>query len=52
MGINFIDTIVVRQVSERGTSSSESPVKPVDFMGEEKWEGHTKFNCSLRTRNK
>ncbi|MDH3854395.1 MAG: hypothetical protein OES23_08070 [Nitrosopumilus sp.] len=35
MGIDFIDTIVVRHVSERGTSSSGSPIKPVDFMGEE-----------------
>jgi hypothetical protein len=35
MGIDFIDTIVVRHVMERGTSSSESPITPVDFMGEE-----------------
>ena len=35
MGIDFIDTIIVRHVEERGTSSSESPIKPVDFMGEE-----------------
>jgi hypothetical protein len=35
MGIDFIDTIVVRHVLERGTSSSGSPIKPVDFMGEE-----------------
>ena len=35
MGINFIDTIVVRQTSNRGTSSSELPIKPVDYMGDE-----------------
>ena len=35
MGINFVDTIVVRQTSNKGTSSEESPIKPVDFMGEE-----------------
>ena len=35
MGIDFVDTIVVRHVVERGTSSSESPITPVDFMGEE-----------------
>ena len=35
MGINFADTIIVRHTSERGTSSSESPIKPVDFMGDE-----------------
>jgi hypothetical protein len=34
-GIDIKDTIVVRHVSERGTSSSGSPIKPVDFMGEE-----------------
>jgi len=35
MGIDFIDTIIVRHVSERGTASSDSPVMPVDFMGDE-----------------
>lgn len=35
MGINFIDTIVVRQTSNKGTSSSELPIKPVDYMGDE-----------------
>ena len=35
MGIDFIDTIIVRQVSERGTSSSCAPIKSMDFMGEE-----------------
>lgn len=34
-GMYIKDTIVVRHVSERGTSSSGSPIKPVDFMGEE-----------------
>ena len=35
MGINFIDTIVVRQTSNKGTASSNLPIKPVDFMGDE-----------------
>lgn len=35
MGINFIDTIVVRQTSNKGTSSSDAPIKPVDYMGDE-----------------
>ena len=35
MGIDFIDTIVVRQTSQKGTTSSVLPVKPVDFMGDE-----------------
>ncbi len=34
-GINFIDTIVVRQTLERGTASVDKPVLPVDFMGKE-----------------
>jgi hypothetical protein len=34
-GINFIDTIVVRQTLERGTASTDKPVLPVDFMGKE-----------------
>ncbi len=34
-GINFIDTIVVRQNLERGTASTDKPVLPVDFMGKE-----------------
>ena len=33
MGINFIDTIVVRHSRERGTASEEKPVLPVEFMG-------------------
>ena len=35
MGINFVDTIVVRQVSNKGTTSEEAPIKPVDYMGDE-----------------
>jgi hypothetical protein len=34
-GVDIKDTIVVRHVSERGTSSSRLPIKSVDFMGEE-----------------
>jgi len=34
-GINFIDTIVVRQNLERGTASTEKPVLPAEFMGKE-----------------
>ena len=34
-GINFIDTIVIRQTLERGTASVDKPVLPVDFMGKE-----------------
>jgi hypothetical protein len=33
MGINFIDTIVVRQNLERGTASTDKPVLPAEFMG-------------------
>ena len=35
MGINFIDTIVVRHNTERGTSSEEKPVLPAEFMGKQ-----------------
>jgi len=35
MGFDFRDTIVVRQVSNKGTSSSDKPVMPVEFMGDE-----------------
>ncbi|MGI9566332.1 MAG: hypothetical protein ACR2LL_04880 [Nitrosopumilus sp.] len=35
MGINFVDTIVVRRVSNRGTTSEEVSIKPVDYMGDE-----------------
>jgi hypothetical protein len=31
MGINFIDTIVVRHSLERGTASEEKPVMPAEF---------------------
>ena len=34
-GINFADTIIVRQNVEKGTSSVEKPVLPADFMGKE-----------------
>ena len=40
MGINFIDTIVVRHTKERGTASEEKPVLPAEFIG----EGTTKIN--------
>ena len=33
MGVNFIDTIVVRHITERGTASENKPVLPVEFMG-------------------
>ena len=35
MGIDFIDTIVVRHSTERGTKTTDKPVKPVTFMGKE-----------------
>ena len=35
MGINFIDTIVVRHSVERGTASEEKPVLPAEFIGKE-----------------
>lgn len=35
MGINFIDTIVVRHTRERGTASEEKPVLPSEFMGKQ-----------------
>ena len=35
MGINFIDTIVVRHSLERGTSSENKPVLPTEFMGKQ-----------------
>ncbi len=34
-GINFADTIVVRQTLERGTAFVDKPVLPADFMGKE-----------------
>ena len=35
MGINFIDTIVVRHTRERGTASENKPVLPAEFMGKQ-----------------
>jgi len=35
MGINFIDTIVVRRSLNKGTSSTSTPVTPAEFMGEQ-----------------
>lgn len=35
MGINFIDTIVVRHTRERGTASEDKPVLPAEFMGKQ-----------------
>ena len=34
-GINFIDTIVVRHTLQKGTSSTDKPVLPAEFMGKE-----------------
>ena len=34
-GINYIDTIVVRQNLERGTTYTDQPVLPAEFMGKE-----------------
>ncbi|MGV7226918.1 MAG: hypothetical protein ACQ9CV_08380 [Nitrosopumilus sp.] len=33
MGINFIDTIVVRRSLNKGTSSTYEPTSPSEFMG-------------------
>jgi hypothetical protein len=35
MGINFIDTVVVRRVLERGTATIDEPVLPAEFMGKQ-----------------
>ena len=35
MGINFIDTIVVRRSLNKGTSTSNEPATPSEFMGEQ-----------------
>ena len=35
MGINFIDTIVVRHTKERGTATEDKPVLPAEFMGKQ-----------------
>ena len=40
MGINFIDTIVVRHSLERGTASENKPVLPAEFMGKETTKGN------------
>lgn len=34
MGINFIDTIVVRHTKERGTATEDKPILPAEFIGE------------------
>ena len=33
MGINFVDTIVVRRNLNKGTSSTSEPTSPAEFMG-------------------
>ena len=35
MGINFIDTIVVRRTTERGTAVLDGPTRKSEFMGDE-----------------
>jgi hypothetical protein len=35
MGINFIDTIVVRRSLNKGTTSTNEPTSPAEFMGEQ-----------------
>ncbi|MFQ5441078.1 MAG: hypothetical protein ACE5DL_06410 [Nitrosopumilaceae archaeon] len=35
MGINFIDTIVVRRSLNKGTTTTNEPTKPAEFMGDE-----------------
>ncbi len=35
MGINFVDTIVVRHNLERGTAFEEKPVLPAEFIGKQ-----------------
>lgn len=35
MGINFIDTIVVRRNLNKGTTTSTEPASPSEFMGEQ-----------------
>ena len=35
MGINFIDTIIVRRSLNKGTSITEKPTLPAEFMGEQ-----------------
>jgi hypothetical protein len=38
MGINFIDTIVVRRSLNKGTSSTSEPASPAEFMGNQNKE--------------
>ena len=38
MGINFIDTIVVRRSLNKGTSSTSEPTSPAEFMGSQNKE--------------
>ncbi len=38
MGINFIDTIIVRTNLERGTKYTDTPVLPAEFMGKQNKE--------------
>ena len=35
MGINFLDTIVVRTSTNKGTSTEEKPTLPAEFMGQQ-----------------
>ena len=35
MGINFIDTIVVRKSLNKGTSSTSEPASPAELLGEQ-----------------
>ena len=34
-GIDFVDTIVVRTTTNKGTSTTDKPVLPSEFMGEQ-----------------
>jgi len=34
-GINFVDTIVVRRSLDKGTSTTDAPTSPSEFMGEQ-----------------
>ena len=50
MGINFIDTIVVRRSLNKGTSSTSEPTSPAEFMGgqnKEKTEDRMKMAGDL-----
>jgi hypothetical protein len=35
MGINFIDTIVVRRSLNKGTTTTDEPTSPAEFMGDQ-----------------